>query len=621
MVSISLSVAQNNKLEDIIINSRKLGYKQSLNRIKQEKIVHSDLEFAKDLLKANIIRDSVSADSAFQAYGKLKRSVHSLSSEIIKLDYFVSESECYYKTGDYAKSIEGMQSAYLLAKKLNQKSYLLTTSFLIANSLSRIANSVKALPFCKEAFQLAIQQRDSTMVIRSVNLLSVNYLFISGQKGSDTLYHDSILNYVSKAESYANISNPKNLALLSITKAYAFNCIGDTKMFIQCSKEAYNFWNLTTDTANLIATCNTLVYALMNGSKYDSALVYLKKIDQWRPPENHVAKKDRRNFYYNYYRVYRGLGKNDSALKYLEKWYQQDSIFNVEKNIEYQNQEKKFNDSLTSIQVANTKSQEKARYDQETTNLINKIVLIIIILVGILTFLVSRARAKKARETLKMESMLYQAELSALKAQMNPHFIFNALNSIQHAIVSNNTQDAVRYLAKFSKLIRNVLDHSIETLIPLETEIETLNLYLEIEAKRFNSYFTYHISKIEKSNIEKFYIPPMMIQPYIENAVWHGLMPKEGEKKLDISFEVISKDELKVKIEDNGVGRKRSAEAKREKKEERVSRSMKNIVDRKELLEKTHSLEVQISINDLFNSSNECNGTVVEIRFKFINPK
>ena len=210
--------------------------------------------------------------------------------------------------------------------------------------------------------------------------------------------------------------------------------------------------------------------------------------------------------------------------------------------------------------------------------------------------------------------MVKNAELTALKAQMNPHFIFNALNSIQHSIVTNNTEDAYRFLSKFSKLIRNVLDSSSEQLIPLRSEIETLSLYVEIESKRFDNSFNFSVELEDNGfNPEIILIPPMILQPIIENAIWHGLMPKEGEKQLSVKFCILSDSRINCTISDNGIGRERAKDIKAAKEKTHKSKGISNIMDRVKLLEMTYSINVTIETTDQYDAAKSPCGTSVSV--------
>jgi ligand-binding sensor domain-containing protein len=163
------------------------------------------------------------------------------------------------------------------------------------------------------------------------------------------------------------------------------------------------------------------------------------------------------------------------------------------------------------------------------------------------------------------EKELLELEQQALRLQMNPHFIFNALNSIQHAILTGKQNDAYNSLELFSSLIRGILENSKHKFISLEDEIEILKIYIEIEAKRFSSGFTYEVKIDPEIDIEAIKIPPMLIQPFVENSIWHGLMPKtEGEKKLELSF-TGTDNFIICKVEDNGIGRNKAAAMKSKK--------------------------------------------------------
>ena len=154
---------------------------------------------------------------------------------------------------------------------------------------------------------------------------------------------------------------------------------------------------------------------------------------------------------------------------------------------------------------------------------------------------------------------LKASQLTALRAQMNPHFIFNALNSIQEFVVNKNTRSANRYLAQFARLMRNILNASDKGLISLSKEIESLNLYLSLEALRLGDSFEYTLKVDEEIDSDTLYIPPMLIQPFVENAIKHGLMHQNRDKKLYIGFSIHNQS-LICELEDNGIGRKKSAE-------------------------------------------------------------
>ena len=166
---------------------------------------------------------------------------------------------------------------------------------------------------------------------------------------------------------------------------------------------------------------------------------------------------------------------------------------------------------------------------------------------------------------LAFEKELAELKVSSLQSQMNPHFIFNSLNSIKLNIIKNNKENAVYYLNKFSKLIRKILTISREKEVSLQDEIDTLELYVSIENLRFKNEI--HFSKnIDKSiNLETTKVPPLLLQPFVENAIWHGLSPKKGEKKLQLSILKKESNYIEIAIEDNGIGRKKAFEFQQKK--------------------------------------------------------
>lgn len=205
-----------------------------------------------------------------------------------------------------------------------------------------------------------------------------------------------------------------------------------------------------------------------------------------------------------------------------------------------------------------------------------------------------------------------ELEMQALRAQMNPHFIFNSLNSINRFILQNNKEQASAYLTKFSRLVRLILQNAQLSFITLENELEALELYLKLEALRFNHHFTYRISVSDTIDPETIKVPPLLIQPYAENAIWHGLMHKEEKGHLEIE---ISKqdDVLYCKITDNGIGRKKAGEV-NSKPASIKSMGMRITADRIKLLHADNSYESPVKINDLFAADGSVAGTEVIIK-------
>ena len=188
--------------------------------------------------------------------------------------------------------------------------------------------------------------------------------------------------------------------------------------------------------------------------------------------------------------------------------------------------------------------------------------------------------------------------LKSLRSQMNPHFIFNALNSVNSFIASNDERTANKYLTDFSLLMRAVLENSEQDFIPLEKEIKLLELYTKLEHFRFKDKFDYTIAVDKNINVNDFVIPPMLLQPYIENAVWHGLRYKKTKGNLEIAINQSNPNEIKISITDNGIGRTQSKALKTEHQQKQNSKGMGNIKKRVSILNEMYKDKVDVSIGD-----------------------
>ncbi len=212
---------------------------------------------------------------------------------------------------------------------------------------------------------------------------------------------------------------------------------------------------------------------------------------------------------------------------------------------------------------------------------------------------------------------LILAEQKALRSQMNPHFLFNALNSIKRFILENDADAADSYLTGFAMLMRKVLNNSKHYSIPLSEELETIKLYLDLEKMRFDGRFKFHIHVDDDLPVFKLNIPPMIIQPFLENAIWHGIMPKTGEGYLYVAFTNNANTFYNVTIIDNGIGREKSASLK-SKTSKHQSTGLKNINERIDLLNKVNNANINAEIIDLYDENKEPAGTKVTIVVPFL---
>jgi Histidine kinase len=201
---------------------------------------------------------------------------------------------------------------------------------------------------------------------------------------------------------------------------------------------------------------------------------------------------------------------------------------------------------------------------------------------------IQKLESEKTKSELQQQAT--QLEMQALRAQMNPHFIFNCLSSINRFILKNETESASDYLTKFSRLIRMVLNNSQRAFISLEDELETLHLYLDMERLRFKESFNYSFTYKSPVDVDNIFIPPLLLQPFAENAIWHGLMHKHESGFLNFDFSVEEKF-LMCMITDNGIGREQAERLKSKSVEKQKSMGLKITTERLSLLNNKHFLQ------------------------------
>ena len=250
------------------------------------------------------------------------------------------------------------------------------------------------------------------------------------------------------------------------------------------------------------------------------------------------------------------------------------------------------------------------------------IILIFLLFISsiVATFKLREFVVNKKEEQLKLlekeKLMTVKSELKALRSQMNPHFVFNTLSAIRNAINTLDKNVASNHVVNFGKLIRMVLESSKNPIIEIETEIEMLTLYLELETLRFSDKFSYSITRDQEIYEDSFYIPVMVIQPFVENAILHGLAPKETDDlELSISFTLKNETEMLCTIEDNGIGREASRKLNEIKNLKKESMGMQITKERLKLHYKATGKKYSFNIIDLINDENKPAGTRIVITF------
>jgi signal transduction histidine kinase len=207
-----------------------------------------------------------------------------------------------------------------------------------------------------------------------------------------------------------------------------------------------------------------------------------------------------------------------------------------------------------------------------------------------------------------------ETEMTALRSQMNPHFIFNCLNSIKLYATQNDSEKASDYLSKFSRLIRMVLENSRSERVTLQNELNTLQLYLEMEAMRFKEKLNFQIRVEPGIDAQFLKLPPLLLQPYVENAIWHGLMHQPQGGTVRVTVCQPQDDRIYITITDDGVGRTRAAELKSKSANNRKSFGMKLTSDRIALINQLYQTQTSVTINDLVDANGEAAGTEVVLQ-------
>ncbi|MBQ0786652.1 MAG: histidine kinase, partial [Oceanihabitans sp.] len=217
------------------------------------------------------------------------------------------------------------------------------------------------------------------------------------------------------------------------------------------------------------------------------------------------------------------------------------------------------------------------------------------------------------QKSLKSEKQIIMLEQDMLRNQMNPHFIFNTLNSIKLYIINNEKENAVYYLNKFSKLIRKILVASTEKEISLAEEIETMTLYMNIENIRFDNEIQYKIEMDKNVNAEIIKVPSLILQPFLENALWHGLSSKTKNKEIHVHIEKPKHNAVSIYITDNGIGRVASEKINKQKTLKRKSVGISITKERLDHFSKQFTNDYKLEILDLYDANNLASGTKVII--------
>jgi tetratricopeptide (TPR) repeat protein len=455
----------------------------------------------------------------------------------------------------------------------------------------------KALEFCFKKLAISKAKNDLWEVSKIYNTIASTYN-AKAEYDSALIYFrealklDSRMNYPSRiASSYNNIAS--TLLLLAKTDSAEFY---RTKALEIASKikdpELVDYY---VTYGNILKTKGRKQEALRNLTK-----AYNMASSQKLPLVVRDASKVLSD-------LYSSMNRDDIAYKYLKEYYQlKDSISNADYLRQVTRMELQYDYDKKQKAAEYERLEERMQHENQVRN--QRLVMtglgILILLVILFSFFLLRHS--------RLRSLLMQIDLEQrlLRAQMNPHFIFNSLCAVQDFILADKPQNANIFLSKIARLMRNILENSREEFIPLEKEIETVKLYLDLQQLRFETEFDYDIRIDDAIDPENISIPPMLTQPCVENSVEHGLLPLKQKGILKISYE-LNNGLMKLEVIDNGIGRKEAATRAHEKKSRR---SISGLVtqERLENFRKTmRKKDISFEIIDLYEKERATGTKVV----------
>ena len=527
----------------------------------------------------------------------------------------------YRQTGNYEKSFYYAEQLYDIALRSDNKQWITSALWGLAEVYTNIEDYTTSLNYYRRAWELNYTDAKNSLVETESNtrfemqfaeVFSLNHQFDSALHYYK-LYKPSQENlkrfYLTGKGEYYLLKGEYQMALRQFQPALVQN---------QLYRDANEEMRTLLDLAKTYLALNNSSLALSYGRKGLGMSLNVKAIQYSRDAYKVISdayarllQTDSSNYYFRKYTILKDVILNDQAKGRF-------AAFNYEQRIALMTKEKE----IQTIQL------------QKQTLIKNFLIVgIIILFLMALSFFrnITLKRKSEARRRELVENELHiqklesekgrvellqqraELEMKALRAQMNPHFIFNCLNSINRFIINNDAEKAADYLTKFAKLIRMVLEKSGNSFISLEEELDCLKLYMDLETLRFEKPFRYEINTngIDRNLVM---VPSMMIQPFIENAIWHGLHGNHASNgKINLNMH-LENGFLNCEISDNGIGRKAAISVKSNVQDNKKSMGIELTRSRLKLADPAHYESMGITIRDLANERGESTGTSILIK-------
>lgn len=541
-------------------------------------------------------------------------------------------SESYIETGYYEKAFEYCQRAIALNKKVipqaitkEEKAYNNTVYQVSLSDMAKLYETAgdyqTALQYLNQNNQFSIEHQTAFDVAEE----KAEIFRLTNQ-------YDSSFYYLKKLMA----QYPDNAAWIKKDIGATFLLKNEYDSALAVLRESLAFYRKNDPVGRVLGPILLYMGSAYAGKKeYAAALPYAQ--------EGMVlvlkigSRSDALKGYELLSRIYHHSGINDSAYLYLLKYITlKDSVQNRQFIFRLNNYKKISEDTIKEARIELLNKDNKIKdqqLKQETT--VKKFlvaVFIAFIFAGLYVFrnlTLKRKNEKLQREQTEQEWKMKhlesekkqtelqrqagELEMQALRAQMNPHFIFNCLSSINRFILKNESKTASSYLVRFSRLIRMVLINSQKPLITLEDELQMLTIYLDMERLRFKDSFDYGVTFLNTVETGNIFIPPLLLQPFCENAIWHGLMHKEGQGRLNIEFSM--KDNiLNCTIADNGIGLEKSEEMKSKSAEKEKSMGLKITTERLALLNRQKGLHSFYEIENILDEKGNVAGTKINLK-------
>ena len=577
-----------------------------------KRISWSYLRLARDLDYAG---DMAGARNALVRAGE---QMQYFSDSNIEATFFMQTGIIDYLQGTYDSAVTNLWNALRLYEELGD-------SVTVASCLMNIGNSYRELKKYDESleyYQRSLVTYENSGYEAGTAMAYGNMGFIYKVYGD----YDKALEYYHKSLAVNEKNNYRDDARIDL------NNIGIVYMERGEYDTALKYFNHALDIATSIGSDHGIA-----GIEYNIGLVrsrsgeHAMAIDKFNEVLSMAKAKNFRNLIMDSYQglsdAHAGLGQYRKALEYrkvFEVW--KDSLMNESHLNQVKNQELKYETEKKDERIQ-LLAKEKALQENEVKRqaMLKRAFIGGLVLVAMLAGLIAYA----LRQRLKNEKLLAakneeireidfkhqmsELEIKALRAQINPHFLFNCMNSINRMILDGDNDNASLYLTKFSRLVRLILENTERSLVSLQNELALLESYIQLESLRFKGRIDYKIRIDDSVDPDSTYLPSMVLQPFVENAIWHGLMHKTGEEKGVIGITVREIDDrLYCVIEDNGVGRERARELQQRSVIKSKSMGMKITEERLRLLNKDQ-WEKLINITDMKDSLNRAIGTRVEI--------